>query len=47
MNFAFVTPTGRFSNQLIERFKKIYELKAVIPVQMLYPAILPKRLKVA
>jgi hypothetical protein len=31
----FVTPTGQFSNHLLERFKKIYELKAVIPVQML------------
>lgn len=42
-----VTPTGQFSNHLLERFRKIYELKAVIPVQMLQPAILPKRLKVA
>lgn len=42
-----VTPTGQFLNHLLERFRKIYELKAVIPVQMLQPAILPKRLKVA
>lgn len=45
--FDVVTPTGQFSNHLLERFRKIYELKAVIPVQMLQPAILPKRLKVA
>ena len=42
-----VTPTIQFSNQLLEKFKKIYELKAVMPVQMLQPAILPKKLKVA
>jgi len=40
-------PTGQFSNHLLERFRKIYELKAVIPVQMLQPAILPTKLKVA
>jgi hypothetical protein len=43
----FVTPTIQFSNHLLERFKKIYELKAVISVQMLQPAILPRKLKVA
>ncbi len=42
-----VTHTGQFSNHLLEQFRKIYELKAVIPVQMLQPAIQPKRLKVA
>jgi len=42
-----VTPSGQFSNHLLERFKKIYELKAVIPVQMLQPAILPRKLRVA
>ena len=40
-------PTGQFSNHLLERFRKIYELKAVIPVQLLLPAILPGKLKVA
>ena len=42
-----VTPTGQFSNQLLERLRKMYELKAVIPVQMLQPAIMPTMLKVA
>jgi hypothetical protein len=42
-----VTPTIQFSNQLLEKFRKIYGLKAVIPVQMLQPAILPRKLKVA
>ena len=42
-----VTPTGQFSNQLLERFRKIYELKAVMPVQMLQPAVMPRKLKVA
>jgi hypothetical protein len=44
---CFVTPPGQFSNHLLERFKKIYELKAVIPVQMLQSAILPRKLRVA
>ena len=44
---SLVTPTGQFSNHLLERFKKIYELKAVIPVIMLQPAILPRKLRVA
>jgi hypothetical protein len=43
---CIVTPTGQFSNHLLERFKKIYELKAVIPVQMLQLAILPRKLRV-
>jgi hypothetical protein len=42
-----VTPIVQFSNQLIEKFKKIYELKGIIPVKLLEPAVLPKRLKVA
>jgi len=42
-----VTPIVQFSNQLIEKFRKIYELKAVIPVKLLEPAVLPKGLKVA
>ena len=42
-----VTPSGQFSNQLLQRMKKIYELKAVILVNMLEPAKLPKKLKVA
>ena len=42
-----VTPTIQFSNQLLEKFRKIYELKAVMPVQMLQTAILPRKLKVA
>jgi len=35
------TPTGQFPNHLLERFKKVYELKTVIPVLMLQTAILP------
>jgi hypothetical protein len=42
-----VTHTGQFSNQLLKNFKKIYELKAVIPVLMLQPVAIPKGLKVA
>jgi hypothetical protein len=42
-----VTHTVQFSNQLLEKFRKGYELKAVIPGQMLQPAILPRKLKVA
>jgi len=42
-----VTPSGQFSNQLLERFKKIYELKAVMPVQMVQPIKLPSKLRVA
>ena len=41
-----VTPSGQFSNHLLERFKKIDELKAVIPVQMLQVDIVPMKLKV-
>ena len=42
-----MTPEVQFSNQLIEKFKKIYELKGVVPVIMLEPAKIPKRLKAA
>jgi hypothetical protein len=41
-NGGSVTPIVQFSNQLMEKFKKIYELKAVIPVVRLQPAVLPK-----
>ena len=43
------SPTGQFSNHLLERFRKMYELKlkAVIVVELLEPAVLPKRMKVA
>jgi len=33
----FVTPTIQFSNQLLKSFKKMYELKAIIPVEMVQP----------
>ena len=42
-----VTPKVQFSNQLIEKFKKIYELKGVLPVIMLEAAKIPKRFKAA
>ncbi len=45
--FLFVTPTIQFSNQLMEKFKKIYQLKAIIPVRMVEPARLPGKLRVA
>ena len=32
-----VTPTIQFSNHLVVAFKKIYELKGVIPVKMIDP----------
>ena len=42
-----VTPTIQFSNQLMKSFKKIYELKSVIPVQMIQPCGLLRTMKVA
>jgi len=42
-----LTLTGQFLNHLLEKFRKIHELKAVIPVEMLQPAKLPRKLKVA
>ena len=37
ISLVFVTPTIQFSNQLWVAFKKLYELKADIPVQLLQP----------
>ena len=40
-----VTPTVRLSNQLMESFKRIYDLKDVVPVRLLQPATIPYRLR--
>ena len=44
---GFVAHRGQLSNQIIERFSKIYELKGVLNVSMLEPALLSGGCKVA
>ena len=44
---ATVAPEVRLSNQLMEKFRRIYELKPVIPVQLLQPIRLPQPLRAA
>lgn len=44
---ALVAHRGQLSNQIIERFSKIYELKGVLNVSMLEPALVPSGCKVA
>ncbi len=42
-----VARRGQLSNQIIDRFSKIYELKGVLNVSMLEPALMPSGYKVA
>ena len=42
-----VAHRGQLSNQIIERFSKIYELKGVLNVSMLEPALMSSGCKVA
>jgi hypothetical protein len=42
-----VTPVRQFSNQLLASFKRIYELKAILPVKMLEKTATSKVRKVA
>jgi len=45
MNLLFVNRIGKFSNQLIERFKKIHELATVVPVSLLENSNVQMRFK--
>ena len=42
-----VTPVRQFSNQLLASFKRIYELKAILPVKILEKTATSKVRKVA
>jgi len=42
-----VTPTVRLLNQLMESFKRIDDLKDIVPVALLQPVALPQRLRKA
>ncbi len=42
-----VAPLSQLSNQVMEKFKRIYELKPVIQVELLQPIRLPHPLKAA
>ena len=42
-----VAHRGQLSNQIIDRLSKIYELKGLLNISMLQPAILPNERKVA
>ena len=42
-----VTPIVQFSNQLIEKFKKLYDLQCVIPVKLIKAQPLQSKMKVA
>jgi hypothetical protein len=46
-HYGLVAHRGQLSNQIIERFSKIYELKGVLSVSMLEPALLFGGCKVA
>ena len=45
--FERVTPTIQFSNQLMVAFKKIYELKSVLPVKLIDSANANLKQKIA
>ena len=42
---GFVNPTVRLSNQLMESFKRIYDLKDIVHTQLLQTSTIPYRLR--